>query len=333
MRIRSVLVAALAVIALAVGGMARVSVHAQDGPLASMGFPELAITLTDAGLEGVPAETAAGWYLVTFTNNITPTGDPFDDAWQVDFIQVPEGMTAEEIGAFFMAPPPGAEGEGEASPESMDGMDMASPAAEDPSAFLYETYMPGGPGALQGESGQGAVFLEPGDYAVLTTGLTDAVPMTVTGEADMAAAAITAGSTITEVGTSGSFDFEATLTEGPGVIEIYNDADQPHFIFAVHSDVPMTEDEVMALLSEEESAEGATPEAGAAAAEEPPISPGFITGLQSPETTQYVSVDLQPGYYILLCFVGDPEMDGLPHAFTGMIEVVPVGVDAGTPAA
>ena len=43
--------------------------------------------------------------------------------------------------------------------------------------------------------------------------------------------------------------------------------------------------------------------------------------------------DLQPGFYILLCFVGDPEMDGLPHAFGGMIEVVPVGVDAGTPAA
>jgi hypothetical protein len=331
MRIRSAFVATLAVIALALAGwsgLARVS--AQEDQLASMGFPELDITLTDDGLEGVPAETAAGWYLVTFTNSITPTGDPFDDSWQVDFIQVPEGMTAEEIGAFFMAPPPGAEGE--ASPESMDGMDMASPAAEDPSAFLYETYMPGGPGALQGESGQGAVLLKPGNYAVLTTGLTEAVPMTVTGEADTAAVAITAGSSITEVGTSGSFDFEATLSEGPGVLEIYNDADQPHFIFAVHSDVPMTEDDVMALLEEEDAPpEGATPDAGAA--EEPPISPGFITGVQSPETTQYLAVDLQPGYYILLCFVGDPEMDGLPHAFTGMIEVVPVGDAAGTPAA
>ena len=95
MRIGSVLVTALAVIALAFGGMARVS--AQEGPLASTGFPELSITLTDAGLEGVPAETAAGWYLVTFTNSITPTGDPFDDAWAVEFIQVPEGMTAEEV--------------------------------------------------------------------------------------------------------------------------------------------------------------------------------------------------------------------------------------------
>lgn len=332
MRIRSVLVATLAVIALAFSGMARIS--AQESPLAAAGFPELAITLTDAGLEGVPAETAAGWYLVSFTNSITPTGDPFEDSWQVDFIQVPDGMTAEEIGAFFMGPPPGAEGEGDgqASPESMEGMDMASPAspaAEDPSAFLYETYMPGGPGALQGETGQGAIFLEPGNYAVLTTTLTAAVPMTVTGEADIAAGAITATTNITEVGTSGSFDFQATLAEGPGVLEVYNDSDQPHFIFALHSDVPLTEDEVLQLLSEEPP-EGATPEAGAA--EGPPVSPAFITGVQSPETTQYVAVDLQPGYYVLLCFVGDPQMDGLPHAFTGMIEVAPVGA-AGTPAA
>ena len=329
MRIRSVFVAALAVIALAFSGMARVS--AQDGGLASLGLPELSITLTDAGLEGVPAETAAGWYLVSFTNSITPTGDPFDDSWQVDFIQVPEGKTVEEIGAFFMAPPPGAEGEAEASPESMEGMDMASPAAESPDAFLYETYMPGGPGALQGETGQGALFLEPGNYAVLTSGLTAAVPMTVTGEADMAATSFTATSNITEVGTSGSFDFQATLSEGPGIIEIYNDADQPHFIFAVRSDVPFTEDEVVELLSEEEPPEGATPEAGAA--EGPPISPAFITGVQSSETTQYLAVDLEPGYYILLCFVGDPNKEGLPHAFDGMIEVVPVGADAGTPAA
>ena len=207
---------------------------------------------------------------------------------------------------------------------------MATPVAEDPADFQYETYLTGGPGALQGETGQGAVFLQPGDYAVLTAGLTAAVPMTVTGEADMSAGSVVADATIVEVGTSGSFDFEGTLPEGAGVLEIVNDSDQPHYIFAVHSEVPFTEDEVMALLMEEEPAEGATPEAGAS--EEPPLSPGFITGAQSAETTQYVAVDLRPGYYILLCFVGDPNMDGLPHAFSGMIEVVPVGVDA-TPAA
>ncbi len=329
MRIRSVFVAALAVIALAFSGMARVS--AQDGGLASLGLPELTITLTDAGLEGVPAETAAGWYLVSFTNSITPTGDPFEDSWQVDFIQVPEGKTVEEIGAFFMGPPPGAEGEAEASPESMEGMDMASPAAESPDAFLYETYMPGGPGALQGETGQGAVFLEPGNYAVLTTGLTAAVPMTVTGEADMASTSFTATSNITEVGTSGSFDFQATLTEGPGILEIYNDATSrtSSSPSARTCPSPKTRSSSCSRRKSRPKAPPPKPERPKGHRSARPSSPAS----SPPETTQYLAVDLEPGYYILLCFVGDPNMDGLPHAFGGMIEVVPVGVDAGTPAA
>jgi|SRR5688572_15582111 len=39
-----------------------------------------------------------------------------------------------------------------------------------------------------------------------------------------------------------------------------------------------------------------------------------------------VATDLAPGYYVLLCFVGDPNMGGVPHSIAGMIEVVPVGV-------
>jgi len=98
-----------------------------------------------------------------------------------------------------------------------------------------------------------------------------------------------------------------------------NESDQPHFILAIRSEVPYTEDEVLALLEEEP----ATPEAGGAP---PPIAPGFITGNQSAGTTQYIATDLEPGYYVLLCFVPDPLMGGVPHSFAGMIEVVPAGV-------
>ena len=152
--------------------------------------------------------------------------------------------------------------------------------------------------------------------------------MTVTGTADPAAAApVTADATITETGTSGSFDFTGTLPEGPGVIEIYNDSDQPHFVEAIYSPNPITEDEVLQLLSMEE---GATPAAGGPDFSQ--ISVAFITGTQSAETTQFVSVDLQPGYYVLLCFVPDPQQEGIPHAFAGMIEVIETGAGA-TPAA
>ena len=76
--------------------------------------------------------------------------------------------------------------------------------------------------------------------------------------------------------------------------------------------------------------EGATPEAGGPDVSQ--LSVAFITGTQSPETTQYVTVDLQPGYYVLLCFVPDPQQGGIPHSFAGMIEVIETGTGA-TPAA
>lgn len=132
---------------------------------------------------------------------------------------------------------------------------------------------------------------------------------------------MTADVVITETGTSGTFDFGAeagTFAGGPAVIEIVNDSDQPHFIYGVRFDDPISEEEVMALLMEEEPA---TP-----AADAPEDDLTTVTGTQSPGATQYLALDLEPGYYVLLCFVGDPNQDGIPHAFQGMIEIFPVGV-------
>lgn len=307
-RIRSAIASTLAVLALAVGAI--LSASAQDGSFADTGFPETALTLTDAGVEGLGAETTAGWNVVTLTNSVTATGDPFEDAWSVDFILLPDGRTADDVVAAFnaaFAGPP----EGEASPPAIEGMDTGSPAAEaapaDPLGFLYGKYLAGGPGAPRGETTQSAIYLEPVDYAVLASVGAPAT-LTVTGEADAAspvATGATADATITETGASGGCDFvAASPPTGPAVLEILNESDQPHFIFAARSDVPFTADEVIALVSEEEpptdaaTPVAASPEAGAA--EGPPVSPGFITGAQSPQSTQYVAVDLEPGYDILL---------------------------------
>ncbi len=246
MGFRSIGLSLIAVALLVLGGIGAVAAQDSTPSTDGSGATELSLTLTDTGIEGLPAETTAGWHNVTFTNSTTPSGDPFEDAWGIDFIMLPEGMTVDDVAAAFAGPPPGAEGE--ASPESMEGMDMGSPeaAAEDPFAFLYETYLAGGPGALNGETSQATIFLEPGTYAVLALGFSPPVELTVTGTADPAAAApVTADATITETGTSGSFDFSGTLPEGQGVIEIYNDSDQPHFVQAIHSPNPITEDEVM----------------------------------------------------------------------------------------
>jgi hypothetical protein len=48
----------------------------------------------------------------------------------------------------------------------------------------------------------------------------------------------------------------------------------------------------------------------------------LLIGIQSPDTIQYLAIDLQPGYYALLCLVGDPEQGSVVHALEGMIDVV-----------
>src|SRR5215217_6666941 len=87
--------------------LAPIGASAQAEPFADLGLPELTITLTDTALEGVPAETPAGRYQVTFTNNVTGTGDPFQDTWSVEFVQLPEGMTVDDLTALFAGPPEG----------------------------------------------------------------------------------------------------------------------------------------------------------------------------------------------------------------------------------
>jgi len=146
---------------LALGGIGAVAAQDATPSTDSAGASDLSLTLTDAGVEGLPAETTAGWHTVSFTNSTTPSGDPFEDAWGIDFIQLPEGMTIDDVNAAIsamMSEGGGGEGEGDstegmdmASPESMEGMDMGSPEAgaapENPFAFLYNTYLAGGPGA------------------------------------------------------------------------------------------------------------------------------------------------------------------------------------------
>ena len=330
-RVLSVLLSLLAVTALAAVGLT--SVAAQDatpGPVEDnllpdlFGLPELQITLTDAGFEGVPAETQAGWTVVTFTAETA-------DGGAVGFVQLPEGKTVDDLAAISQM----AGEEGEASPAAMG--DMASPAAsqgEDPLAWIFQTYIAGGVGAEAGQTVQGIINLEPGNYAVWADDPFVPIPpvaMTVTENAmasPVAATEFGATATITEVGTSDGFDFQVSgqLQPGPQVIEIHNDSDQPHFVVSSWFQDPITEDEVMQFLMEEE---GGTPEAemgGTPPAEsgEPPLS--FYAAIQSAGTTQYIAANLQPGYHVLLCFVPDPTRGGVPHAFEGMIEVVPVGV-------
>jgi hypothetical protein len=287
----------------------------------TFGLPELQIGFDGSTFTGVPAETAAGWTVVTFTNDSSDFG-------AVGFVQLPEGQTIETA---FPPMPPTDEGE-TASPNAMGDMDMASPeggdaGGEDPFAWLYTTYIAGGVGAAPGQTVQGIVDLRAGNYAVWAddpSAPVTPVALTVTGDAaaaSPAASGITADLTLTEIDTEQGFDFQVSgaPVAGPVLVEVHNDSTQPHFVTTVVSQGPISEDQVAQIL---ETEEGGTPPAGAP--DPATLVEGFYAAVQSADTVQYIAVNLTPGYHVALCFVPDPNAGGIPHAFEGMIEIFEV---------
>lgn len=326
MRYRSALVSLLAIFAMLLTGVAAVA--AQDAtPGAALtadelGLPELLVTATDTGFENLPEELEAGRYLVTLTNESSMEV-------AIQFLQLPEGVTAADL----TGGPPGPDatpGPGMASPEA-----EASPAAEGgeglPPAWYYETYMAGGPGAPAGETVQGIVDLMPGDYVAWADdpeAPQAPVELTVTGEEGATPAAmadVEADVTVTEVktGEGYAFEFSGELTTGQQLIEITNDSDQPHFMLLLRSPGPITLEQLFMLLT---LPEDATPPADMPNPEE--FSVAAYASTQSAGTTQYLAADLEPGYYIIACFVPDAAKGGIPHAAEGMVDIIPVGVEA-----
>jgi hypothetical protein len=294
----------------------------------TMGLPELAITATTDALEGVPAETAAGRYVVTLTAEAD-----VEFGAGVEFLMLPEEMTFDDFVAMFAGPPAGA---AEGTPPSEP---MASPQAggAEPGIpeWYYQTYLPGGAAADAGFSSQVILDLRPGTYVVWSgdpAAPQAPVELTVTGEAvtPTAAEEPAAGATVTmfEYG----FTLDGQLVPGPQVLKVANVGAQPHFTILVRPTEPVTKEQVGMLL-EAEMAGTPTADAAAAAGVSNPDEWAFAgyAGTLSMGGAEWVPVDLEPGTYVLVCFV--PEIgSGIPHAYLGMYDVITVG-DAGTPTA
>jgi hypothetical protein len=288
------------------------------------GLPELALTGTADGYEGVPAAIAAGRYLVTLAS-----AEDVEFGAAVEFLLLPEGVAFADFAALLegfqdaamapMASPPA--GEGEASPVAGG----AGPAVPE---WYFATYLAGGVAADPGFSAQVVLDLRPGTYVVWPgePGASQApVELRVTGEAGATPTAAEPAADATITMYEYGFTVEGELTAGPQVLKITNVGAQPHFTIMVRPEEPVTREQVKALL-EAELAGMSTADAAAAAGVSDPEQWALAAyaGTLSRGATEWIPVELEPGPYVLVCFVPDLA-SGMPHAYLGMYDVVAVG--------
>ena len=290
----------------------------------TMGLPELQVTVTDTGFEGLPDEIEAGRYVITATSSGEQPG-------AVEFVQLPEGTTLEEFTSAFAAiaaGPPGADatpGPGMAEESPVAGTSEANPLD-----VFYETYIAGGVGAPPGgSSAQAIVDLKPGSYVVWASDPTapqQPEELTVTGDMPTDLPEPSADVTVTTTGSSPEYhvEFSGEIAPGPQTLEFYNDSDQPHFLQFIKSPGPVTMDQLMQLLS---LPEDATPPPGLPNPEE--FMPVAFASTISQDATEWLALNLEPGTYIALCFIPDRENPQMPHAAEGLVSIFTVG--EGTP--
>lgn len=283
--------------------------------LASLGLPTIDLTATDSAFEGAPSELPAGRYLVTLTNTTAVVSG-------AEFLQLPEGMSAEDFKGLFLPPSGSPEAEpAAASPESASEEDSGPPP------WYYDVYQAGGPAANPGQTVRGIVELRPGDYVVW--GDDPAAPqvptaLTVTGEMPTSAAEPPAAVTIREhhEGDGFAFTVEGSFTAGVTLVKVFNESEQPHFVLFLQSPVDLTEEQLPELI--ELAATEGTPTADSGLPDPQSLPQAAFISTQSGGSTQWMEVELDSGTYVILCFIGDPTKGGVPHVFEGMAALVRV---------
>jgi len=259
-------------------------------PFADLGLPELTLTATTDGFEGIAESIEAGRYVVTMGGEAGPN----DFALGGLFVQLPEGVTVEDAMA------------------QMSESEMGYPAV------FYESRLAGGRPAVAmlGEtSGVAVIDLTPGEWVVIDPSGARA-PLTFTATGEMPADLVEPETNATL--EMGEMYFEVTdgaFVAGDNTFALFNAGAQPHF-----AEIMMVPDgtenaNIEAAITMEM---GGTPEAEPVGFDQ--AMPVAYLAEQSTQVTSWHSVTLEPGTYALLCFVADPET-GMPHAMMGMHDV------------
>jgi hypothetical protein len=188
-----------------------------------------------------------------------------------------------------------------------DGGDLAEQAAFERASVL---------GFLQlvpGETRDVIFDLTPGKYILLNWPgdvPDEIIPFTVTDTGSTTAAAPQADVEVTLVNFA--FNVPITIPAGPQLWHISNRGDQPHEIIALPIDANMTVGDFNALLQGLFSGTVA-----------PPAEPLFYLPM-SPGEQAWISYDLSPGTYALLCGMPDTSGSNQLHVELGMRQIITV---------
>lgn len=272
-----------------------------ESRLAALGLPELRIVVTDEGAE-VPQEVAAGQVLVVLENQGTPEGPAAVS--DVNILQVPEGVTLDDLNAVMTSQ------EGGEIPEWFSELDSA-----------------GGFNVPAGQTGRAVIDLEAGEWFIGVGDFNPYTVLTVTAAPD--ATAVPAGDLPAAVSVELG-DFSSSLPDqlpaGPQLWHVANTGEQSHEIVLVRTPELLTVEQVMAIV---QMPEGATPLPG-----EPDMAtfeflPDIVKTLSAGREI-WVEPVLEPGHYVSICSSTDPE-SGMPHLLLGEVRVFTVG-EVATPA-
>jgi hypothetical protein len=242
--------------------------------LADLGLPEITLTATIEGLTLSQSEVPAGRYLITLDD---PSASPTLIVDIVRLVQDDTALCKERL-----------------PPQCY--------------TWYYQTYLPGG---VSGWTPQAVIDLPAGDYGFWGPGELGEEPaaiLTVTGDPDAsidgpepqtASFIVTTG----EDGAGLALTIEGELRPGPQIIKVSNAADQPILIAAAQEPGPSTSDQVIAMQASE-GPSGDTPLLNPF--DEAQFGWSTFTVAQSPETTQWVVLDLLAGPVYVAGYLPDP---------------------------
>jgi hypothetical protein len=236
---------------------------------------------------------AGGRLLIALENQSSSRSD-------VTFIQLPAGITLADLEAAFANPDAGA-------PE-----------------WFGDIVSTGGFNVDAGETGYGVLDLAPGDWLIGVGDTNPFLPLTVTGEPALATDdAADPDADITLPLDAHVIDLPDQLPAGRQIWHGVNVSGDSHEVVLIKTPELLTPEQVIAAAS---LPAGTAPEPG----EPDPATFEFVAaGLKTMSSGHeiWVELDLEPGFYVAICFSPDPE-SGLPHALLGEMDIFTVGEPA-----